>query len=93
MRAWLFKISVAGVAAFMCLGVVFTMLVFGVMFASYQKEGKALSFPAASKEVTKKVARKIKQRVYYEATIHNPEGDTLPDGWDDAVLGTLKKIF
>lgn len=44
------------------------------------------------KEVVFKVAAKVKNLVYYEATIHNPQGDFLPDWIDDLILGKIKDI-
>lgn len=72
-----------------CAAVAFVFLVFSTMQAS----PKPLSFVSASKETAKRIARVVKRRIYYEATIHNPEGDTLPDAWDDEILGFIKKIF
>ncbi len=45
----------------------------------------------ARQEVVKKVAGKIKDVIYREATIHNPEGDRLPDEIDDEILGKIKE--
>lgn len=38
------------------------------------------------------LAIKTKRVVYREATIHNPEGDLLPDQLDDNLLSIMKKI-
>ncbi|EKE11821.1 MAG: hypothetical protein ACD_15C00018G0002 [uncultured bacterium] len=37
--------------------------------------------------------RKIKNLVYYEATVHNPEGNLVPDGTDDYILGKIKDLL
>lgn len=38
-----------------------------------------------------KVVRMITKFVYYEATIHNPKGDILPDSIDDTVKEFIKE--
>lgn len=45
------------------------------------------------KRVISRVIIKSKNFVYYEATIHNPEGNFLPDWIDDIILGKAKEIF
>lgn len=50
-------------------------------------------FKSDSKYIAHKAVRKIKNLVYYEATIHNPDGDFLPDWADDYILGKIKGIF
>lgn len=45
------------------------------------------------KEIVFKGARKLKNLVYYEATIHNPDGDFLPDWIDDTIKRKIKEIF
>ena len=42
---------------------------------------------------SRKILLEIKNVVYFEAEKHNPPGDLVPDGIDDALLGKLKKIF
>lgn len=42
---------------------------------------------------TIKIVKKIKDFVYYEATIHNPEGDMLPDQIDNTIISETKKIL
>jgi uncharacterized protein YeeX (DUF496 family) len=38
-------------------------------------------------------AKKIKNFIYLEATIHNPNGDMLPDQIDDTIISEAKKIL
>lgn len=38
-------------------------------------------------------AKKMKNLVYREATIHNPEGDMLPDEIDDSIISGVKKAL
>jgi len=45
----------------------------------------------ARQEIVKKSAKKIKNFIYREATIHNPEGDMLPDEIDDEILNEIKE--
>ncbi|MBU1177689.1 hypothetical protein KJ903_00550 [Patescibacteria group bacterium] len=43
------------------------------------------------KETAKDKARQAKDRIYQEATEHNPEGDVLPDEIDDKIKEELKE--
>jgi hypothetical protein len=43
------------------------------------------------KEELKKYLREIKALIYREATVHNPEGDVLPDQVDDKVIEEVKE--
>ncbi|EKE19297.1 MAG: hypothetical protein ACD_9C00055G0001, partial [uncultured bacterium] len=45
------------------------------------------------KDVLVRGIKKIKNLVYYEATIHNPEGDMLPDNIDNSIISKVKDIF
>lgn len=38
-------------------------------------------------------AKKIKNLVYSEATIHNPDGDILPDQIDNTIVDGVKNIL
>ena len=38
----------------------------------------------------KALLHKVSGRLYYEATLHNPEGDILPDTWDDRAKEYIK---
>lgn len=37
--------------------------------------------------------RKVVGMVYYEATIHNPEGDMVPDEIDDRLKKQVKDVY
>ncbi len=41
-------------------------------------------------ESEKYILKKIKNFIYREATIHNPEGDVLPDQLDDNIIKGIK---
>ncbi|PIR73375.1 MAG: hypothetical protein COU40_02770 [Candidatus Moranbacteria bacterium CG10_big_fil_rev_8_21_14_0_10_35_21] len=43
-----------------------------------------------NKEELKIFLRKIKKIIYHEATLHNPEGDMLPDNIDDDIIKKIK---
>ncbi|EKE16167.1 MAG: hypothetical protein ACD_11C00029G0047 [uncultured bacterium] len=43
------------------------------------------------KKLTKNILKKISEIVYREATIHNPEGDMLPDQVDDIIKEKIKE--
>lgn len=64
--------------------VVVSLLV-AMFFVAYYKQD--------AKRIVSKVVIKSKNLVYYEATIHNPEGNFLPDWIDDIILGKVKEIF
>lgn len=73
----------------------FTVLILlGGFLFTYNKfqDFSAFSFlgKIARQEIVKKTARKIKSFIYHEATIHNPEGDILPDEIDDEILDEVK---
>jgi hypothetical protein len=38
-------------------------------------------------------AKKIKNFIYLEATIHNPDGDMLPDQIDNTIISGVKNIL
>lgn len=50
-------------------------------------------FASDSKYVLKMGVNKVKNLLYYEATIHNPEGDVIPDGIDDSIKGKIKAVI
>ncbi|EKD58804.1 MAG: hypothetical protein ACD_56C00048G0005 [uncultured bacterium] len=37
--------------------------------------------------------KKVKNFIYYEATLHNPEGDLVPDGIDDSIFSKAKSVY
>lgn len=45
------------------------------------------------KDFLKRVARKVKNIIYREATVHNPEGDLIPDQIDDEIKQKVKETF
>lgn len=62
-------------------------------FLSFRNEsgGFTVKIREKEKEEVKIFLRKIKNLVYKEATVHNPAGDLLPDGIDDAVIKEVKE--
>ncbi len=56
----------------------------------FNKDGKVEINDEAKAEI-KDEARKIDGKIYEEATIHNPEGDMLPDQIDDTIRAKLKE--
>jgi len=43
------------------------------------------------KEKIRAAVKKIKDLVYYEATVHNPPGDMLPDQIDNKIIQEVKE--
>lgn len=72
---------------------IFVILTLYIQHKESQVQSRPVPFVSAAKILLKKSARNIKDRVYYEATIHNPEGDTLPDWIDDMILGKIRDIL
>ena len=69
-------------------------LLSGVLFVfNKSQDFSSVSFlgKIARQEVVKKTVRKVKGFIYREATIHNPEGDMLPDEIDDEILNGIKE--
>lgn len=50
-----------------------------------------IKLPEMEKEAIKSLLRGMAKKIYYEAAIHNPSGDILPDSLDDMVIGELKE--
>ncbi len=44
-------------------------------------------------ERAKGMVKKMTGFIYHEATIHNPEGDMIPDEIDDKVKGKIKDTY
>lgn len=65
----------------------FVIAILGFVFLQKAKEDERL------KESALYYAKKIKNFIYYEATIHNPEGDMLPDQIDNAIISETKNIL
>ncbi len=53
--------------------------------------GFSIKIRDKEKEELKGIVLKVKNLVYKEATIHNPPGDMLPDGIDNAVIKEVKE--
>lgn len=66
-------------------------VLFGIFYFTESKFEKDLK--ADWKPILKKVQRKSTDKIYEEATKHNPKGDLLPDEIDDKVKGKTKKII
>ena len=57
----------------------------------YQDGGSAkIIISEPEKKLLIEIARVIKKFIYKEATIHNPEGDVLPDQIDDNIIKDIK---
>lgn len=93
MGSWTKKVIWIAGAFFAGCVMLFVLLVLGVQYGDTYKGQDHPSFSAAAKYVIKKTARTVKNGIYHEATIHNPDGDTIPDSWDDTVKGVIKRIF
>ncbi|MDD5084155.1 MAG: hypothetical protein PHT88_04505 [Candidatus Moranbacteria bacterium] len=93
MRGWMIKLAWIMATFFAGLAMIFVLLVLGVQHGDTYQGQAYPSFTAAAKYVVKKSLRTVKNGIYHEATIHNPEGDTIPDWVDDAIFGTIKKAF
>ena len=37
------------------------------------------------------IGKIVKDEIYREATLNNPEGDVVPDEWDDAIMKEIEK--
>ena len=71
-----------------------SLLLGGVLFVyNKSQDFSPVSFlgKIARQEIVRKTAGKIKSFIYREATIHNPEGDMLPDEIDDEILNEIKE--
>jgi len=66
------------------------MAVFRVVEDDSQNKKLNLLLNKEEKSLLKSVVREIKNWVYKEATIHNPEGDVLPDELDDEIIKGIK---
>ena len=61
-----------------------------VEIKSNQESSFSVEIREEEKSFLKKVAGKIKDIIYREATEHNPEGDVLPDEIDDRIKEEIK---
>lgn len=60
---------------------------------SFTDQNGSISFNIREKEKAefKLYLKKVKNFIYREATIHNPEGDVLPDNIDNKVINEVKE--
>jgi len=79
---------------FFVLFIIFFFLFFvylgAVLIYSQQKN---VSIWQEMKTDTKVIILQIKNILYYEASEHNPQGDVIPDSWDDVLLGKIRNII
>lgn len=69
---------------FLSLMLLISWLVFlGIAIIHSQQEN--ITIMEALKIDSKKIMLEIKETIYYQATVHNPEGDMLPDEIDDMI--------
>ena len=74
--------------------VVFSLFFVGNKFFKIEKDevvGYTVVIRENKKIFFKKVAKKLKKVIYYEATKHNPKGDLFPDQIDDELIGEIRK--
>ncbi|OGE83839.1 MAG: hypothetical protein A3B95_02755 [Candidatus Doudnabacteria bacterium RIFCSPHIGHO2_02_FULL_43_13b] len=84
------KIIFSIIIFFIIIGIIFAMAVFRVVEDDSQNKKLNLLLNKEEKSLLKSVVREIKNWVYKEATIHNPEGDVLPDELDDEIIKGIK---
>lgn len=74
--------------------VIFAIAAAILFFSLFKYENSSGTFlikaSVEDKAVLMEAAKRIKDWIYREATIHNPEGDMLPDGIDDEVIKGIK---
>lgn len=62
------------------------------LFSLENSDGtEKLKIRQPEKEMIKAFFKKIKNLIYYEATVHNPSGDMLPDQIDDKIIKGVKE--
>ncbi|MGW8185024.1 MAG: hypothetical protein ACWGHO_02860 [Candidatus Moraniibacteriota bacterium] len=68
----------------------FLLFVFigAVLIRSQQRN---ISIKEELKSDSKSILWQIKDIIYFEATKHNPSGDVVPDGIDDAIKNEIKE--
>ncbi len=63
----------------------------GSFFAIERMDGKyKIKLREEEKESLKSFFNKMLDMVYYEATIHNPSGDVVPDSLDDTLIRSIR---
>lgn len=93
MKTWIKGIVFFAGVLIVIMGALFVFLTLGVQYGDTYTKQSHPSFSSAAKYVIKRVLHEVKNGIYHEATIHNPDGDTIPDWWDDAIIGKLRRIF
>lgn len=54
---------------------------------------RQIIFHPIARRMVGSVFHRIKDLLYYEATIHNPSGDMIPDQWDDILKGKIRDLL
>ncbi|GBE16893.1 hypothetical protein BMS3Abin15_00717 [bacterium BMS3Abin15] len=67
------------------------IVVFSVFEYDEKDDSVTVNLNEEDESALKEFAGKIKKWIYREATIHNPEGDVLPDELDDKIIKELKE--
>ena len=49
--------------------------------------------PEADRAVARRLLGEVKNALYEEATLHNPEGDVVPDTIDDELLQRIRRYW
>lgn len=73
------------------IGFFFLFVFLGAVVIYSQQKG--IPIKEELKTDSKNIILQIKDVIYFEATVHNPEGDLVPDGIDDSVKGKIREIF
>lgn len=79
---------------FFALFIIFFFLFFvyfgAVIIYSQQKN---ISIKEEIKMDSKNIITQIKNVLYYQASEYNPQGDAVPDSWDDILLGKIRNLI
>jgi hypothetical protein len=79
---------------FFALFLIFFFLLFVYLGAALiYSQQKNISFREELKTDSKNIISQIKNVLYYQATENNPQGDVVPDSWDNVILGKIKSII
>lgn len=74
--------------------IIFFFLLFVFLGAAViYSQQKNISIIEELKIDSKKIILQIKDIIYYQATVHNPEGNLMPDEVDDTILGRIKSLI
>jgi len=72
--------------------VIFFFLLFVYLGAAFiYSQQKGISFIKEIKTDSKRIILQIKDVIYYQGEIHNPEGDLIPDWIDDVLKNKIKE--